>query len=162
MKLKNFIKELIPYLIIILAVVLIRTFIITPGIIKGTSMENTLFSKDLVLINKIGLNFGIDRYDIVSLSYNDNTLVKRVIGLPNEEVEYANNELFINGVKQETPIDFEYTSSFKMTTGENEYIVLGDNRDVSKDSRLIGPIKKEQINGIVDFVLFPFTRFGTI
>ena len=60
------------------------------------------------------------------------------------------------------PLDFEYTSDFELITGKDEYIVLGDNRNVSKDSRSIGPIKRDNIKGKVNFVLFPFKRFGII
>ena len=162
MNIKTFLKELIPYIVIVVIVVLIRSFIITPGFVNGTSMETTLFNKDLVLIDKIKMRFGIDRYDVVSLTYEGDTLVKRIIGLPNETVEYKQNKLYINDELVETPIEFEYTSSFKLTTGDDEYVVLGDNRDVSKDSRVIGTINKSQINGIVDFIVFPFSRFGTI
>lgn len=159
---KKFIKELIPYIIIVVVVVLIRTFLVTPGLVNGASMENTLFNKDLVLVNKIGLKKGINRYDIVVINYNKDTLIKRVIGLPGEKVSYINDELYINDEKVETSIDFEYTSDFEMTAGENEYIVLGDNRNVSKDSRSIGPVNKKDIKGKVDIVLFPFKRFGFI
>ena len=162
MKLKNMAKELYPYIVIIVVVVLIRTFIITPGVVKGISMENTLFDKDLVLINKIALQFGINRYDVVSVSYNNSTLVKRVIGLPNEKVEYKDNVLYINDEAQETPIEFEDTKSFLINTGDNEYVVLGDNRDKSLDSRVLGKVTKEQIKGKVNFVLYPFKRFGFI
>lgn len=162
MNIKHFIKELMPYIVIVIVVVLIRSFIITPGFVKGSSMETTLFNNDLVLINKIKLRFGINRYDIISLNYGNDTLVKRVIGLPSETIEYKQNKLYINGEEVTPPINFEYTSSFKLTAGDNEYIVLGDNRDVSKDSRSFGCINKDEINGVIDFILFPFSRFGKI
>ena len=158
----KFIKEIIPYIIIIIIVVLIRTFIVTPGIVNGSSMEETLREDDLVIVNKIALTKGINRYDIVVLKYGKDTLIKRVIGLPMETVEYKDNELYINNKLVQTPIDFEYTYDFNLTAKEDEYIVLGDNRNVSKDSRSIGAFKKTDIKGKVNFVIFPFNRFGQI
>lgn len=158
----KFIKEIIPYIIIIIIVVLIRTFIVTPGIVNGSSMEETLHEDDLVIVNKIALTKGINRYDIVVLKYGKDTLIKRVIGLPMETVEYKDNELYINNKLVQTPIDFEYTYDFNLTAKEDEYIVLGDNRNVSKDSRSIGAFKKTDIKGKVNFVIFPFNRFGQI
>ena len=155
-------KELMPYIIIVVVVVLVRSFIVTPGLVNGASMEPTLYNNELVLINKIGLNKGINRYDIVVVKYENSTIIKRVIGLPYETVEYIDNTLYIDGEKVNTKVDFEYTKDFKLTAGKNEYIVLGDNRNISKDSRIIGPVKESDIIGKVDLVLFPFSKFGKV
>ncbi len=155
-------KELMPYIIIVVVVLLVRSFIVTPGLVNGSSMEPTLHNNELVLINKIGLNKGIDRYDIVVVKYENSTIIKRVIGLPYETVEYINDTLYIDGEIVNTKVDFEYTKDFKLTAGKNEYIVLGDNRNISKDSRIIGPVKEEDIIGKVDLVLFPFSKFGKV
>ena len=155
-------KELMPYIIIVVVVVLVRSFIVTPGLVNGASMEPTLYNNELVLINKIGLNKGINRYDIVVVKYENSTIIKRVIGLPYETVEYIDNTLYIDGEKVSTKVDFEYTKDFKLTAGKNEYIVLGDNRNISKDSRIIGPVKESNIIGKVDLVLFPFSKFGKV
>lgn len=155
-------KELMPYIIIVVVVLLVRSFIVTPGLVNGSSMEPTLHNNELVLINKIGLNKGIDRYDIVVVKYENSTIIKRVIGLPYETVEYIDDTLYIDGKIVNTKVDFEYTKDFKLTAGKNEYIVLGDNRNISKDSRIIGPIKERDIIGKVDLVLFPFSKFGKV
>lgn len=155
-------KELMPYIIIVVVVLLVRSFIVTPGLVNGSSMEPTLHNNELVLINKIGLNKGIDRYDIVVVKYENSTIIKRVIGLPYETVEYINDTLYIDGEIVNTKVDFEYTKDFKLTAGKNEYIVLGDNRNISKDSRIIGTVKESDIIGKVDLVLFPFSKFGKV
>ena len=155
-------KELMPYIIIVAVVLLVRSFIVTPGLVNGSSMEPTLHNNELVLINKIGLNKGIDRYDIVVVKYENSTIIKRVIGLSYETVEYINDTLYIDGEIVNTKVDFEYTKDFKLTAGKNEYIVLGDNRNISKDSRIIGPVKERDIIGKVDLVLFPFSKFGKV
>ena len=161
-KLKNILLELKPYIVIVVVVVLIRSFIVTPGIVNGPSMEDTLYNNDIVVVNKISLLGGIDRFQIVVIEYDNDTLIKRVVGLPGETVEYKDNKLYIDDLEVIAEKEFEYTNDFKLTAGENEYIVLGDNRDVSKDSRVIGPVKKDQIKGKVGLVLYPFKRFGLI
>lgn len=159
---KSFMKGLYPYIVIIIVVVLIRTFIITPGIVNGESMENTLYDGNFVLVNKIGLWFGIERFDIVVVKLETDTIIKRVIGLPGDTVRYADNILYINGEEINTPIEFETTDDFTMVAKNDEYIVLGDNRNISKDSRVIGPIKRNQIKGKVNIVLYPFDKFGVV
>lgn len=158
----KFLKELKPYIIIAVVVILIRTFIITPGIVSGDSMETSLSNKELVLINKIGLNFGIDRFDIVVVKYEGSTIIKRVIGLPGETVEYKDDKLYINDVETIPPFDFEYTSDFILNAKEGEYIVLGDNRNISKDSRYFGPVNVSDIVGKVRIRLFPFSKIGVV
>lgn len=156
-------KEIISYVIIIVLVIMIRTFLFTPAIVNGDSMDDTLADGDVVIVNKIGLTTnGINRYDIVVVDFNEELLIKRVIGLPDENIEYKNNELYINGIKEESDFDFEETEDFIYDTKDNEYFVLGDNRDISKDSRYFGVIEKNQIKGKVNLVLFPFKDFGTI
>ncbi len=155
-------KSLLPYIIIIIVVVLIRSFIITPGIVSGDSMYDTLEDKEVVLVNKIGLLSGIKRFDIVVLKYNDGEIIKRVIGLPNETVKYANNVLYINGKEVKTPMEFEETDDVTIEAGENEYVVMGDNRDVSKDSRLLGAFNRKDIIGKVNIRLFPLNKIGIV
>ena len=158
-------NEIKDYIFIILAVVLIRTFIVTPAIVDGGSMDNTLENGQLVLINKFIYRFdGINRFDIVVIN-NDadlDKIIKRVIGLPNEIIEYRDNILYINGKKVEAEIGFIDTEDFIAKTGENEYFVLGDNRPISKDSRYFGSFKKDKILGRVTIRLFPFSKFGLV
>ena len=159
-------KEFLPYIIIVIVVVLLRTYIVTPGLVNGSSMENTLFDKDLVIINKIGLKSGINRYDIVVVKYNDSTIIKRVIGLPGETLKYEDNTLYINDKKIDEPYLKDATEDFNITSlgydkiPDDCYFVLGDNRDNSSDSRIIGPVKKSQITGSASLVLFPFSEAG--
>lgn len=159
---KKFLKEYYSYLVIIIVVVLIRTFLVTPGLVNGDSMKDTLFNNDLVIVNKIALKKGINRFDIVVVKADNTTIIKRVIGLPNEKVQYIDNKLYINDELVETPFEFKDTNDFEMTSGKDEYVVLGDNRSISKDSRYIGPININQIKGKVNFVIFPLKRFGKV
>lgn len=157
------IKEIIPYIVIIVVVVLIRTFLVTPARVDGESMESTLYNGEVVLLNKIDLKTkGLKRFDVVVFKYNKDLLIKRVIGLPGETVEYINNELYINYKKVDIPFEFEDTKDFKYEVPNNEYFVLGDNRDNSKDSRYFGSINLKNIKGKVSIILFPLKRIGKV
>lgn len=156
------IKELIPYIIIIVAVVLIRTFIITPVKVDGDSMKETLNDNDILLLYKLG---SIKRFDIVVLdeAYDNEKIIKRVIGMPGETVSIKNDKIYINGKVIDNSFAYGTTSDVdKIELGEDEYFILGDNRLISKDSRYFGPVTKSEIIGKVVFRLFPFNKIGTV
>lgn len=162
---KKFINDLIPYIIIVIVVVLFRTFIMTPAVVDGLSMYDTLNDHDIVLINKIVMKTNnINRFDIVVLKNNTDgdKIIKRVIGLPGEKIEYKDNKLYINGEEIEDNFKTNETTDFTAETKENEYFVLGDNRELSKDSRYLGNFKKENIIGKVDFRFYPFDKLGFV
>ncbi len=154
------IKEILSYILIILVVVLIRTFIITPIRVNGTSMYETLDDKDYMLLKKYDKNF--KRFDIVVVNDNGNKIIKRIIGMPKEDIEYKNNVLYINGEELDESYGYGYTNDFVDYCGNDEYFVLGDNREDSTDSRIIGCVKKENILGKTNFVVFPFTKWGKV
>lgn len=157
------IKELIPYLIIILIVVTLRTFIVTPIIVSGESMVPTLEGGELMLLKKYDTDY--ERFDIVVVNKNveGDNLIKRVIGLPGEKIRYKNNHLYINDEIIEDVYAYGDTNNFQeITLGEDEYFLMGDNREISLDSRILGVIKKEEIEGTVGIILFPFSKFGSI
>ena len=161
-------KELIPYIIIVVVVVLFRTFIATPIRVDGPSMEDTLKNGDILFLNKLDKKF--KRFDIVVIYKSDIRLIKRVIGLPGENIEYKDNELYINGELVED-ISLIRTGDFTLhelygidKIPEGYYFVMGDNRTISKDSRYydIGLIKKSAIAGTTSFRIFPFNKIGRI
>ena len=161
----KFWKEAKDYILIIIAVLIIRTFIVTPAIVDGASMDYTLEDGQLVFINKFVYNIkDVERFDIVVLNNEEDNdrIIKRIIGLPNETIEYNNNQLYVNGKLVEQNYEVEATEDFTVVTKENEYFVLGDNRDVSKDSRMLGNFNKEDIVGRVNFRILPFKKFGSI
>jgi len=167
----KFIKELIPYIVIIILVVIIRTYIATPVIVSGDSMDSTLKDKEVLLLNKISYRFkNIERYDIVVINLKrkdfKKELIKRVIGLPGETIEYRNNILYIDGHETETKYNYE-TADFTLqdicncsVIPEGKYLVLGDNRSVSADSRSskIGLIDEKEILGKVNISIWPIKK----
>lgn len=114
--------------------------------ISGNSMYPTLKDKQVVRVSKIK---EISRFDIVIAKKHDNYLIiKRVIGLPDEKVEYKDNHLYIN----EKPVTESFidlyltkTEDFTYTLKDDEYFLLGDNREYSTDSRELGAFKKEKL-----------------
>lgn len=153
-------KELLSYLIIIVAVVLCRTFLFTLIRVNGESMMTTLQDGNIMILKKIDKN--IDRFDIVVVNYKNEKIIKRVIGLPEEEVEYKNNVLYIDGKEVEEEYGSNLTKDFKDYCGKDEYFVMGDNRGNSKDSRMIGCVNKNDIVGSTDLRLFPINKIGLV
>ena len=165
-KITKFIRELIPYIIIIIAVVLFRSFIATPVEVEGKSMYSSLDDGEILLLKKYDKNY--KRFDVIVFKNNNDKLIKRIIGLPGEKVEYKNNKLYINGryIKEEflknnqTTYDFELKELGYKKIPKDHYFVLGDNRTNSTDSRMIGLISKNKISGKTNFIIFPFTKIG--
>lgn len=156
------IKEIIPYIVIVLVVVLIRTFIITPVRVDGDSMKNTLKNGDILLLYKLG---SINRLDIIVLDEekDNEKIIKRVIGLPGETVAIKKGKIYINDKVIDDKYAYGETSDYdKVTLEDDEYFILGDNRLISKDSRYFGPIKENEIKGKIVFRLFPFTKIGMV
>lgn len=157
--LKN-LKELLPYIIILIVIALVRTFIATPIKVNGNSMYQTLNGKEYMILNKLA---EINRYDIVVVDTKDDELIKRVYGMPGEKIAIEDGNIYVNDKKIEDKYAYGITSSYEaITLGDDEYFVLGDNRVVSLDSRSIGPVKEKDIKGTTNFIIYPFSRFGVL
>lgn len=159
---KKMIKEWLPYVIILVLVLLVKAYIVTPIRVNGPSMNSTLKDGDIMFLNEITYRFNdIKRFDIVVVKYDDEYIIKRVIGLPGEIISYKNNKLYINGKYVKEDFKHKDTNDFEnVRIGDNEYFVMGDNRANSLDSRIIGPISKKSIKGRAKLTIFPFKRFG--
>lgn len=159
-------KEILSYAIIILVVILIRVFIITPVRVDGPSMNPTYLDGDIVLLNKTKSKF--DYLDVVIFKYGNDRLIKRVIGKPGDTVEIKDNVIYVNGEVFKDYDDNVSTKDFSLSElgydviPEGKYFVLGDNRNNSTDSRIIGLIDSKDISGNAVFRVFPFSKFGTI
>lgn len=171
----KFIKEWVPYIVIIIVVILIRTYIVTPVIVRGDSMYSTLEDGEVLFLSKINYQVSdIKRFDIVVVEDLDNDLIiKRIIGLPGDKVEYKEGILYINDeeIKEDytdyVMEDFDTDSICKITDLEcngiipdNKYLVLGDNREVSADSRVKGLINREQILGKTVLRIWPLNKIN--
>ncbi len=146
----------------------IRTYVAFPIQADGVSMAPTMDNNDLVLVNRLSYIFSSPKYgDIIIFPYDDNeAYIKRVIGLPGDEVFIEDGYLYINGELYEDEFSKVLTSygdrEYPITLEEDTYYVLGDNRTVSKDSRYssVGDVKKEDILGKSILVYYPFKNFG--
>ena len=160
-KLKKFIKEIYPYVIIIVLVLIFKMYYYSPIRVDGTSMSKTLINGDIMILDIVSYRHNaIKRFDIVVVDDGEEYIIKRVIGLPGETVEYKDNQLFINGKKVEDKYPYGKTADFKVKVEKDKYYVLGDNRNNSLDSRYFGAFKKNKIIGKTNFTVFPFNRFG--
>lgn len=164
---------------IVIALILamfIRTFIASATSISGSSMNNTLQDRDIVLINKMVNMDNLERGDIVvfkapnTVEKEEKDYIKRVIGLPGEKIDILNGNIYIDGTEfEEDYINSDYTSSYEQigkhwVVGEDEVFVLGDNRlpGKSSDSRIFGPIKKDSIIGTAFFRIYPLSSIGVL
>ena len=158
-------KELVPYIVILVVVVLIRSFIVTPIKVHGQSMYKTLDGNEIMILNKLS---NIERYDIVvaNLVVNgkkEDTLIKRVYGMPGEKIKCEQGIIYVNDHKLDDDFGFGTTPDFdEITLDYDEYFILGDNRENSLDSHVFGPMKKENIEGVTSFVLWPLKKFGNV
>ena len=149
-------------------------FLGRPFTVSGASMYPTLHNGDRMVLSKVG---DIHRFDVVILKAPDENVeyIKRVIGMPGDTVEMKSGVLYINGKKVDQPfINTEALAkqtvfidefTLESLTGESKvpegkYFVLGDNRGVSKDSRMIGFIDRSAIEGKAVFTIWPFGRIG--
>ncbi len=162
-QIKKWLKENLLFTILLLIIIIIRIFFYSPIRVNGSSMYPTLQDKEFMILNKIGLQKGINRFDIVVVESNGKYIIKRVIGLPGESVMYSDNKLYINGKVVEDNYSKSETENFEnVILKDNEYFVMGDNREVSKDSRVIGPVNIKNIKGKTNLVIFPFNKIGIV
>lgn len=169
------IKDLITYAIIfIVCLYILPTFVIQKTIVDGPSMENTLHNGDQLMVEKISYRLDdLKRFDIVVFypygRKQKEYYVKRVIGLPGETVQIKGKDIYINNKKLtenygKEPITDAGIAAKPLKLAEDEYFVMGDNREVSFDSRYaeVGPVKKENIGGKVILRIWPLNKFGLL
>lgn len=169
MNINNILRHIVSYVLVIGIALLIKFFVFSPIKVNGTSMEPNLKDGDIMIMNEIGyyLN-GVNRFDIVVVNTNDEKIIKRIIGLPGEKVEYKDNKLYINDKEIVENFKHGETNDFSLlelgieTIPQNHYFVVGDNRGNSKDSRSIGVINKDRIVGKANLIIFPFDRIYSV
>lgn len=166
----SFIWEVAKVVVISLAIIIpVRYFLFQPFYVKGSSMEPNYYDYEYLIIDEISYRFHEPaRGDVVVLHDPRDTnqyFIKRVIGLPGETVTFASGKVFINDqVLDESAYldDDVLTTTFNgdltFTLGPDEYIVLGDNRTASYDSRRFGPVNKSILVGRSWIRAWPFDR----
>jgi len=171
MKNKKF-WELVRFTLIAVAIVVpIRVFIAQPFIVSGSSMYPTFENGQYLIIDEIFYRLNTPaRNDVIVFRYPNDTkkfFIKRIIGLPNEEVKIHGSEITI--VNKENPNGFNLDQSYIQNNAnnnenyqlkDNEYFVMGDNRTASSDSRYWGPVNKKLIIGKVFLRLLPLNKIG--
>lgn len=174
---KEIIKELAGWLLYIVLIIaltwIVVTFVGRRTEVSGSSMETTLSDKDQLIVDKMTYRFrDPKRYDIVVFpyQYQDNTYyIKRIIGLPGETVQILSGMVYIDGMR----LDEHYGNEIMenpgiaeepLTLGEDEYFVLGDNRNNSSDSRAsdVGLIHRKDLIGRAWIRVWPLSQIGVI
>jgi signal peptidase I len=171
----EFVVEIIKVVIISLAIIIpVRYFLIQPFYVKGASMEPNFHDHEYLIINEISYRFYEPvRGEIIVFRYPKDPsqyFIKRIIGLPGEKIKIKDNNVIIyndqypNGMTINENIylsDEELTPNLGQTEfvlGEDEYFVMGDNREASLDSRRFGPVPRRLIIGKAWIRGWPFDK----
>jgi signal peptidase I len=149
---------------------IIIVFFYQPVKVEGTSMAPLLSDQERIFINKFVYHFEpIERGDVVVFWYpldRTKSFIKRVVGLPGDEVEIRRGRVYINGKSLEEPyVPSQYidTAAYgPVQIPREEYFVMGDHRISSNDSRIFGPVPAAFIYGKAVFAYWPWTQFGSI
>lgn len=180
----NYVKEIIHmvlyFVIVICSVLFIHNFIGQQIEVSGSSMESTLHDNDHLILEKVTYQFDQPkRYDIVVFrpyanstdknAFDDVYYIKRVIGLPGETVQIIDSDIYINGELLEEDygkdaIEDSGVAKDEIVLDDEEYFLLGDNRNNSKDSRdsSIGAVKRSAIIGRAWIKVWPLEDFGIL
>ncbi len=169
---KGLLKDLFTLAFLIVVVVIpIRIFVISPFVVDGESMHPTFENLDYLIVDEAVYDFKAPaRGDVIVFRYPKNPsifYIKRVIGLPGETVSIDHGVVSItNAVGLTFPLDEPYivnedaTYTKKVSLGAGEYFVMGDNRPNSSDSRVWGVLPRQNIIGRVDLRILPVGEFG--
>ena len=172
--LKELLSTGIYLLVVLLLTYLLIHYVGQRTVVDGQSMETTLSNGDNLIVDKISYRFkDPKRFDIIVFPFNENTYyIKRIIGLPGETVQIDfDGNIYINGELLEESYGREVIRADRVgraaepvTLGENEYFVMGDNRNNSRDSREpdVGNINGDIIVGRAWMRIWPFSKFGIL
>lgn len=170
-------RELLEWILYIGGVVILSFLVVTyvgqRTMVEGDSMQTTLYNGDNLWVDKLSFKFrDPQRYEIIvfPFKYKENTYyIKRIIGLPGETVQIKDGYVYIDGEKLDEHYGNEVMkdpgiAAVPITLGEDEYFVLGDNRNHSSDSRVesVGVLKREDLVGRALVRIWPLNRLGVI
>ena len=170
LSIRELLWDTIKLVAVIFVILFLMIYVVSVTQVVGNSMNSTLIDGDVLILSKANYRFfDIKRGDIISLDYEDTKyLIKRVIGLPGDTIEIKDNILYINGeVYEENYLDkgleypdFSLSDLGYDTIPEDMYLVLGDNRENSLDSREIGLISKDSVNGKIVLRIWPINKIS--
>jgi signal peptidase I len=175
---KSKFKRYLKYIILDIAIaamvsIFLITYVASAYKIEGNSMQTVLYDHERIIISKLAVRNGnIDRYDIIVLrkpGEPSKSIIKRVIGLPGEIIEIREGDVYINGsklpeayLKKEKDIIYRSMNMKPLLIPKDHFFVIGDNRTISQDSRVFGPVPGNYIYGKTIFRYWPLSKFGTI
>ena len=174
MKAKEIINWVVYFICLLAVVFVINTFVVQRTMVSGDSMYPYLHNKDQLMMDKLSYRFhDPERFDIVVFPVvrdgKEEYYIKRVIGLPGETVQIIDGYVYINGEKLDENYGAEVMNDAgraaePITLGDDEYFVLGDNRNDSTDSRDpdVGVLKKRDLMGKAWLRIYPFNKFGLL
>lgn len=174
---KKYLKWIRTVLLALLLAFVFRSYLFASYVVDGESMEPTLYDGNLLMVNKAVYDWSeIDRQQVIVFHANEEEdYVKRVIGIPGDEIEFKNDQLYVNGVLlEESYLDdlrpndgLPFTEDFTLeeatgsaTVPEGHLFVMGDNRRDSLDSRYFGFVSEDTVVGKVDIRYWPFSQAG--
>ncbi len=170
LSIREFIIDFVKLIVVIVIILFLMIYVVSITQVVGSSMSSTLENGDVLILNKFKYRFtDIKRGDIISLEYADTKyLIKRVIGLPGDNISiknnnlYLNDELYVENYLDEGLVydDFDLSDLGYETIPDDMYLVLGDNREDSLDSREIGLISKDEVIGKVSFRIWPLNKLA--
>ena len=174
----SFIIEWTKLFLLALAIVIpIRVLLFQPFVVSGASMDPNFHNADYLIIDELSYRLREpERQEVIVFKYPNNPslkYIKRVIGLPGEKVEIVNGQVFVTSgnktfqleepyLSEETKQTWINNNNFSVELGQNEYFVMGDNRNFSSDSRIWGPVPRKNIVGKVFIKLSSFDLLSSI
>lgn len=173
LRIPSLVGEIARTIIFVVVVTVLFDMAIPRSLVDGRSMQPTFEDSERLIVSRLHFLVTLpDRGDIIVFnSVNENDpevmLIKRVIGLPGETIRFTNQTLYINDVMITEDYIKEFCTEFRCADdetilGEDEYFVMGDNRNNSQDSRRLGAIPLDHIVGRVVFRYWPPQRIGVI
>lgn len=173
LRLPSFADELLRTIIFVVIVTVLFDMAIPRSLVDGRSMEPTFEDGQRLIVSRLHYLFTLPQrgdvivFNSVQASEGDIMLIKRVIGVPGDIIEFRDQELYVNGERVDEQYIKEACTDYRCPDetwelGENEYFVMGDNRNNSQDSRRFGTVPLEHIVGRVVFRYWPIERIGLV
>lgn len=171
---RKIICEICLYIVLfVVCIYVVPNYVLQRTVVSGSSMLDTLHDGESMLVEKVSYRFkDPSRFDIIVFypygrDDKEDYYVKRVIGLPGETIQIKGKDIYINGeILEENygkdPISDEGIAIEPITLADDEFFVLGDNREISEDSRIFGPVKKSDIEGHAVIRIYPLDEFGLL